>query len=101
VSKLFENPPRLEELSRFARERAFRKYRWSTIAAEWTAIFEDMPAKAVHARLNGPLALLQKTHDYLQNGNISAATRVLAALDQTPFLRNEVDSLKGRLSTWM
>ena len=101
VSKLLQNPARLEELSRAARERAFRMYSWSTIASEWTAVLEAMPAATVHARWNGPLTLLQKTHDYLRNGNVSAANRVLTALEQTPFLRNEVEVLKGKLSTWM
>jgi len=101
VTNLNRNPHRLEELSRNARERACAMYRWSGIASEWTDIFEQMPATPVHGRFNGPLSLLQKTHDYLQNGNVSAATRVLAALDETPFLRNEVDALKGRVSTWM
>ncbi len=101
VSRLSANPARLAELSNAARERAFRTYSWSTIASEWTAIFEAMPAVPVHARWNGPLTLLQKTHDYIRNGNITAASRVLAALEQTPFLRQEVDALKGKLSTWM
>jgi len=101
VTGLMENPGQLEELSRSARERAFRMYTWPAIASEWISIFETMPIVPVHARWSGPLALLQKTHDYLRNGNINAATRVLAALERTPFLRNEVDVLKGRLSTWM
>jgi len=100
VNGLVRSPGRLKELSEAARERAYRKYRWSTIAAEWTDIFEAMPAVPVHARLDGPLMLLQKTKDYLKNGNISAASRVLAALDKTPFLRNEVEAIKGRLSAW-
>jgi hypothetical protein len=45
--------------------------------------------------------LLQKTHEYLQKGNVNAASRVLTALEQTPFLQNEVEALKGKLSTWM
>jgi glycosyltransferase involved in cell wall biosynthesis len=101
VTKLLQSPARLQELSNSARARAFRLYRWTTVAAEWTDIFETMPVRSVHARWSGPLTLLQKTHDYLRNGNVSAANRVLAALDDTPFLRNEVDALKGRLSTWM
>ncbi len=101
VAGLLASPSRLAELSHAARERAFRAYTWAAIAAEWTAIFEDMPARQVHARWSGPLTLLQKTHDYLRNGNVSAATRVLYALEQTPFLRNEVEALKGKLSTWM
>src|SRR5262249_30175154 len=101
VRRLLENPSRLEEMSRAARDRAFRFYPWSTIASEWTNIFEQMQAIPVHQRWNGPLVLLQKTHNYLRNGNLSAAGRVLAALDETPFLRTEVEALKGRLSTWM
>ena len=101
VTKLLQRPARLTELSNAARERAFRVYRWCTVAAEWTAILEAMPALPVHGRWTGPLTLLQKTQDYLRNGNVSAANRVLAALEQTPFLRNEVDALKGQLSTWM
>jgi len=101
VAELINNPARLAEMSRAACERAFRLYTWPAIASEWLSIFEAMPVVPVHARWNGPLTLLQKTHDYLRNGNINAATRVLAALEQTPFLRNEVDVLKGRVSTWM
>ena len=100
MSKLLHNPSRLRELSDRARERAFQTYSWSTIASEWTDIFEDMPAAPVHARVNGPLMLLQKTQDYLSNGNVSAASRVLAVLDQTPFLQSEVEAIKGRLSAW-
>jgi hypothetical protein len=101
VCGLLENPARLAELSYAARERAFRMYTWASIAAEWTSIFDSMPAKQVHARWSGPLALVQKTHEFLRNGNVSAATRVLTALEQTPFLPNEVEALKGKLSTWM
>src|SRR5436305_436777 len=82
-----ENAGRMEEFSRQARERAFRKYTWSSIAWEWTAILENMPVAQVHARWSGPLSLLQKTQTYLQNGNVNAATRVLTALDATPFFR--------------
>jgi glycosyltransferase involved in cell wall biosynthesis len=101
VSKLLQSPARLQELSSAARERAFRLYRWSSIAGEWTDIFESMPAVPVHERWNGPLMLLHKTHQYLKNGNVTAASRVLTALDRTPFLKNEVEALKGTLSTWM
>jgi len=80
---------------------AFEYYAWARIASEWTEIFEAMPVKAVHSRWSGPLSLLQKTHEYLKKGNVSAATRVLAALEQTPFLKNEVEAVKGQLSTWM
>jgi hypothetical protein len=100
ITRLLQNPSRLKEFSEAARERALRTYRWSSIAAEWTEIFRTMPAQPVHARVSGPLTLLQKTQDYLQSGKVGAASRVLAALDQTPFLKTEVDALKGRLSTW-
>ena len=101
IQKLLENPSRLQGLSQAARERAFRVYPWSTVASEWTDVFEQMPAIPVHQRWSGPLSLLQKTHNYVRNGNLSAAGRVLAALDETPFLRTEVEALKGRLTTWM
>jgi hypothetical protein len=101
VCGLLRNRTLLEKFSESARERAFRHYKWAAIAAEWTEVLEAMPARPVHSRLSGPLSLLQKSHDYLRNGNVSASARVLAALDQTPFLRNEVESLKGQLSTWM
>lgn len=101
VTGLVNNQERLEALSRAARDRAFRKYTWAAIAREWTAILESMPVQSIHARWNGPLTLLQKTHEYLRNGNVNAASRVLTALDQTPFLRNEVEALKGKLNTWM
>jgi glycosyltransferase involved in cell wall biosynthesis len=101
VCALLRNRPLLERFSQAARDRAFQKYTWSSVASEWTTILKHMPAVPVHARLSGPLTLLKKTHDYLRNGNANAAARVLAALDQTPFLRNEVEVLKGQLSTWM
>src|SRR5262249_45828397 len=65
VRRLLENPSRLEELSGAARERAFRLYPWSVVASEWTHIIEQMPAIPVHQRWNGPLSLLQKTHNYI------------------------------------
>lgn len=101
VCDLLDNRQRMQELSRKARDRASRKYTWSSIAWEWTATLENMPAVQVHGRWSGPLSLLQKTQTYLHNGNVSAATRVLTALDATPFFRNEVQLLKGQLSTWM
>ena len=101
VTELLQNPQLLKRFSCNARERALQNYTWASIASEWTAILESMPVKSVHARWSGPLTLLQKTHDYLRNGNVNAASRVLTTLDQTPFLRNEVEELKGKLSTWM
>ncbi len=101
VRTLVRNPERMQALSHAARERAFRLYTWEAIAREWTAIFADMPARPVVARWSGPLGLLQKTHAYIEKGNVSAAKRVLRALDETPFLQNEVETIKGRLNTWM
>jgi glycosyltransferase involved in cell wall biosynthesis len=101
VLNLLGNPPRLHELSTAARERAFLMYSWPTIAKEWTGIFKDMDARGVSQRWGGPLGLLQKGHRYLENGNVNALARVLMELEQTPFLRNEVEVLKGKLSTWM
>ena len=68
---------------------------------EWIDIFEAMPVRTGHRRWSEPLSLLQKTHDYLRKGNVSAPTRVLAALEQSPFLENEVRVVKGQISTWM
>jgi glycosyltransferase involved in cell wall biosynthesis len=106
VRDLLNNPARMSELSEAARRRAFDRYTWISVASEWTVIFERMPAKNVHSRWSGPLTLLQKTHDLLQKGNVNAATRVLKAVEQTPFLRSEVEVakrqlMKGQLSTWM
>jgi glycosyltransferase involved in cell wall biosynthesis len=101
VQGLLGNPSRLAQFSRAARDRAFRIYDWAVIAAEWTSIFSQMLPQPVHQRWSGPLTLLQKTHEYLQNGNVSAAGRVLTELEQTPFLQSEVEALKGKLSTWM
>jgi glycosyltransferase involved in cell wall biosynthesis len=101
VNRLLQNPQRLEALSHAARDRAFRTYRWSSIASEWSAIFKAMPAIPVHERWTGPLTLLQKTHEYVRNGNMTAASRVLRTLDDTPFLRKEIDVLKGTLNAWM
>jgi len=101
VTSLLRNPARLAEFSHAAIRRAFQYYAWAGIASEWTEIFKGMPATVVHRRWTGTLSLLQKTHEYLEKGNVSAATRVLAGLEQTPFLKNEVEAVKGQLSTWM
>jgi glycosyltransferase involved in cell wall biosynthesis len=101
VLGLLYNPARLHAMSEAAQKRAFGLYSWETIAHEWTSIFSMMPPRPVAGRWTGPLSLLQKTHDYLQKGNVSAATQVLRALDETPFLQKEVETLKGRLNTWM
>jgi glycosyltransferase involved in cell wall biosynthesis len=113
VCGLLSNPARMAELSEAAKRRAFDHYSWGSIASEWTNLVQCMPARIVHSRWSGPLSLLQKTHDLLQKGNVSAATRVLMTVEQTPFLRNEVEAakrkrdsaqpqaMKGQLSTWM
>jgi len=101
VDSLLRNPDRMAEISAAAMRRAFAQYTWASIASEWIDIFGSMPEKNVHNRWSGPLSLLQKTHDLLQKGNVSAARRVLTAVEQTPFLRNEVETAKGKLSTWM
>jgi hypothetical protein len=101
VHGLLKNPSRLMTMSEAARKRAWRIYDWAVIAAEWNDILARMPAQNVHQRWSGPLILLQKSHDYLQNGNVSAASRVLTRLEETPFLRKEVEALKGKINTWM
>src|SRR5262249_27953034 len=45
--------------------------------------------------------LPSKGHQFLENGNVHAVTPVLTEVEQIPFLRNQVEILKGRLSTWM
>ena len=101
VCELLRQPQFLEGFSRAATERAFQKYTWASIASEWTAILERMPVTVVHPRWSGPLGLLQRGNDFLRNGNVRAASRVLTALDRTPFMRNEVEEFKGKLNTWM
>lgn len=101
VRDLLANTARLAGLSDRAQRYAHEHYTWAHIASEWTGIFDAMPPKPVHPRRSGPLSLLQKTHEYLQKGNVSAGSRVLLALEQTPFLENEVRVVKGQLSTWM
>jgi glycosyltransferase involved in cell wall biosynthesis len=125
VGNLLNNPRRMAELSEAAKRRAFDYYTWRSVASEWTNIFQEMPAKPVHSRWSGPLSLLQKTHEFLEKGNVNAASRVLMAVEQTPFLKNEVEAakrkrdsaqhqdaerkrdsaqhqeVKGQLSTWM
>jgi hypothetical protein len=82
------------EFSRNARERAFRMYTWATIASEWLSMFEQMKPKVVTGRYSGPLCLLEKTHSYLNTGNVVAARRVLTELDRTPFFRKETEALR-------
>ena len=97
VRGLLANPERMLKLSDAARERALRLYSWDTIAREWAALFESMPAQVVHERWTGPLSLLQKCHEFLKNGNVSAAATVLSRLEQTPFFVSEVAALRKQV----
>ena len=99
VRSLLENPHRMAELSEAAKRRAFDYYTWRSVALEWTTIFQEMPAKLVHSRWSGPLSLLQKTHELLEKGNVNAASRLLMAVEQTPFLKNEVEAAKRKLDS--
>jgi glycosyltransferase involved in cell wall biosynthesis len=101
VCELVRLPELLKRFSDAAVERAFQKYTWASIASEWTTIIENMAITVVHPRWSGPLGLLQRGHEFLENGNVRAASRVLTALDKTPFMRNEVEEFKGKLNTWM
>jgi glycosyltransferase involved in cell wall biosynthesis len=94
VCGLLSQPERMMEFSKNARQRAFRTYRWATIADEWFSIFEQMEPKVVTGRYSGPLCLLEKTHSYLNTGNVVAARRVLTELDRTPFFKKEAETLR-------
>lgn len=97
VAALAANPELLWKMSDAAQERATRKYSWDAVAQEWTAFFERMTAHKVHQRWSGPLSLLQKCHEFLENGNRSAATRVLGRLEETPFFQKEVAVLRQQM----
>jgi hypothetical protein len=94
VCGLLEQPGRLMELSTNARSRAFRLYTWPAVAAEWLKIMDSMPPIPVTGRYTGPLCLLEKTHAYVNSGNLTAARRVLSELDRTPFFKKEADALR-------
>jgi len=91
---LLSNPDLFGRMSAAARNRAFRSYTWNAIAAEWTDILSDMPAKAVSGRYTGPLSLMERAADYLRVGNVNAAQRILVEIDATPFFRQEAEGLK-------
>jgi glycosyltransferase involved in cell wall biosynthesis len=80
-----------------ARERAFRLYAWSTIAAEWTDILQGMPARQVSGRFTGPLSLIDRAWGYVRAGNMNAAQRIVKDVDATPFFRHETEGLKERM----
>jgi hypothetical protein len=92
---LMTNRDLFRKMSHAAHDRAFRRFAWSSIAAEWTAILDGMPAVPVSGRFSGPLSLLERAHGYLRGGNRVAARRVLSNLEATPFLSEEA----GRLLT--
>lgn len=94
---LMQNENLYRTMSVAARDRAFRHYAWSTIAAEWTTILESMPPVSVSGRFSGPLSLLERAHDYVRGGNRSAARRVLSNLNATPFLAAEAARLQTDL----
>jgi glycosyltransferase involved in cell wall biosynthesis len=82
-----------------ARERAFRQYTWSAIAAEWTKILEDMPAQQVSGRFTGPLSLINRAWGYVRAGNMNAAQRIITDVDAMPFFRHETEGLKERIKS--
>jgi len=94
VCGFLANPDRMAQFSRTARARAFREYTWAAVAGEWISIIEAMTPVSVTGRYTGPLCLLEKTHSYLNSGNITAARRVLTELDRTPFFRQETQALR-------
>jgi glycosyltransferase involved in cell wall biosynthesis len=98
--RLLENPERMHLFSEAACKRARLTYSWRTIATEWTDILTQIPVSSLRHEYAGPLSLLQQGHMDLDKGNSPAVTQVLKELEKTPFLRNEVENLRGRLSTW-
>lgn len=99
VLGLVASPDRLREMSRAARDRAFRLYSWEAISTEWSAMIEDLPPTPVSPRWSGPLILLEKCHYYLEKGNIPASRKILASLDAIPFFRNQVEEIRTKLET--
>lgn len=94
---LMTNAELFARFSTRARERAFRRYSWSVIAAEWTDILNEMPAQTVSGRFTGPLSLIEKAWGYVRAGNMNAARRILKDVDAMPFYRQETEGLKERL----
>ena len=94
---LMRNNDLFHKMSAAARERAFRRYAWSSIAFEWTSILDSMTPVPVSGRFSGPLSLLDRAHEYMRAGNRVAARRVLSHLVATPFLAAEVTRLQMEL----
>jgi glycosyltransferase involved in cell wall biosynthesis len=95
--ELMRNQDRFRRMSAAARDRAYQRYSWNSIAREWTNIFEKMTAVQVSGRYSGPLSLLERGHGYKRSGNFGAARRVLSTLRATPFLSAEVARLETDL----
>jgi glycosyltransferase involved in cell wall biosynthesis len=94
---LMRNDDLFRKMSAAARDRAFRHYAWSSIAFEWTSILDSMTPVPVSGRFSGPLSLLERAHEYIRGGNLTAARRVLSNLETTPFLAGEVARLQTEL----
>lgn len=96
---LMTNPGLFAAFSERARERAYRRYLWSTIAAEWTNILQDMPVQQVSGRFTGPLSLIDRAWGYVRAGNMNAAQRIVKDVDATPFFKHEAEGLKERMKS--
>jgi len=94
---LMRNDDLFLKMSAAARDRAFRRYAWSSIAFEWTSILDSMTAIPVSGRFSGPLSLLERAHEYIRGGNRNAAQRILSNLETMPFLAGEVARLQTEL----
>jgi len=94
---LMRNNDLFRKMSAAARQRAFRRYAWSSIAFEWTSILDSMTPVPVSGRFSGPLSLLERAHEYIRGGNRVAARRVLSNLEATPFLTGEIARLQMEL----
>ena len=97
VSQLAGNRERLRSMSGAARRRAFGLYSWRSIAQEWSELFEVMAPRPGAARWSGPLVMLQKGHEYLAKGNVSATQRILRRLETQPFFEAEIKDLGQKL----
>jgi hypothetical protein len=97
VIGLSRNPGRHRAMSDAARERVRHRYSWRTIAGEWLDLFARMPASGLIGRWSGPLARLEKAHDYLAKGNRSASMQILRGLSGQPFFSDEIAKLENRL----
>jgi glycosyltransferase involved in cell wall biosynthesis len=97
VTALVADRERHMAMSAGARERARRLYSWRRIASEWLDHFGRMPARDVVPRWSGPLARLEKAHEYLAKGNRSASLKILRGLAGQPFFPGEVAKLESSL----